>query len=73
MIQRAPTTCCLRSPSSPDIAALSTLLDNFFEESTADVFTFFIAVSVLVTELSIMRILIFQTIHDVGHEPTADL
>lgn len=62
-----------RSPQVPDIAVVSTLSDNFFEESTANVFVHFVAVNVLFTELDVMRRRSSQTIQSVGKEVSAYL
>lgn len=71
--ERSPTAFGQSSPRVPGIAFISTLLDDFFEESTADVFAVFVAVNVLFTELEIKRHLASQTLQGIGMEIAAYL
>lgn len=71
--ERIPTTSSYISPYRPDVAVTTTLLCNFIEESTANVFAVFVAINVLLTKLHIGRRHGFQTIEYIGKEISAYL
>lgn len=67
------TTLGRGSPSAPHVAFISTLLDELFVESTADVFAVFKAVNVFFAQLDVKRRLGLQTIQHLGKELSANL